>query len=92
MARTALQFALRVLRPGGNFVAKITRGGEGIYVPLTELVAAGDFLTLHTEDEFKKEVEAHFARVVTAKPAASRQGSAEIYIFASDYQPKGSAS
>ena len=30
LARSALVFATKILRPGGHFVAKLTRGGEGV--------------------------------------------------------------
>jgi tRNA (cytidine32/guanosine34-2'-O)-methyltransferase len=63
----ALNLALCVLRPGGNFVAKIFRGRN------VDLLFA--------------QLKLFFARVVVAKPRASRASSVEAFIVCLDFSP-----
>lgn len=62
----ALDFASKVLVPGGGFVAKAFQGG--------------------TEKELLNRMKRDFASVKHAKPPASRQGSAEMYVVAQGFR------
>jgi len=67
LCEAALDLAYDVLAPGGDFVAKVLRGG--------------------TEGELLKQMKAHFENVRHAKPPASRQDSAEMYVVAQGFKP-----
>ena len=62
----AVDFARRVLRPGGSFVAKVLQGG--------------------TEGGLLADMKRDFAEVRHAKPKASRQDSAELYVVATGFR------
>jgi len=62
LCEIALDFAIRVLRPGGHFACKVLKGG--------------------TENHLLTTMKQQFAEVKHAKPAASRQDSAESYVVA----------
>lgn len=67
LCEAALDLAYDVLAPGGDFLAKVLRGG--------------------TEGELLKQMRAHFETVRHAKPPASRQDSAEMYVVAQGFKP-----
>jgi len=67
LCEAALDLAYDVLAPGGDFVAKVLRGG--------------------TEGELLKQMRVHFEKVRHAKPPASRQDSAEMYVVAQGFTP-----
>lgn len=67
LCEAALDLAYDVLAPGGDFVAKVLRGG--------------------TEGELLKQMRSHFSHVRHAKPPASRQDSAEMYVIAQGFKP-----
>jgi 23S rRNA (uridine2552-2'-O)-methyltransferase len=67
LCEAALDLAYDVLAPGGDFIAKVLRGG--------------------TEGELLKQMKAHFETVRHAKPPASRQDSAEMYVVAQGFKP-----
>lgn len=71
LAETALDFAMEVLEPGGNFVCKVFQGG-----------AEGELLDL---------LKSNFSTIKHAKPKASRQQSAEMYVVGLDFHGKGAA-
>ncbi|MDB5414329.1 MAG: RlmE family methyltransferase [Rubritepida sp.] len=62
LAALALDFAEKVLAPGGSFVAKVFQGGS--------------------EKAMLERLRLNFARVLHAKPPASRKESSELYVVA----------
>ena len=65
LAEAALDFACRVLRPGGDFLVKLFQG-------------AGT-------EEYRRELNERFQKVMVRKPKASRDSSREFYMLARRY-------